>query len=135
VKIGWIKLVVGAVAAEIGAILILVCLVAIFGPKEANAAQAYAEKLGRWVGPLAGAALSFSGALWVGRTLAGGRLFHGVLFGSFMALIDTLLLVAMQPPFEWIFVASNAGKVFAATLGGLVSARLRGGRIGSQPLV
>ena len=132
-KIRWIKLVVGAVAAEIAAILILVCLVAIFGPKEANAAQAYAEKLGRWIGPLAGTALSFIGALWVGRTLAGGHLVHGVLFGVFMALVDTVLLIAMQAPFEWIFVVSNAGKAFAGVVGGLVSARFRGSRVSLRP--
>jgi hypothetical protein len=131
-KIRWGKLVVGAVAAEIAAILILVCLVAILGPKEANAAQAYAEKLGRWVGPLAGTGLSFIGALWVGRTLASGHLVHGVLFGFSMAIIDTVLLLAMQAPFEWIFVASNAGKVFAGVAGGLVSARFHGRSNGSN---
>src|SRR6185503_16775192 len=73
VRIRWIKLIVGAVAAEIGAILILVCLVAVFGPHEAKADQVYAEKLGVWVGPLAGALLGFLGALWVARPLEKGH--------------------------------------------------------------
>jgi hypothetical protein len=127
-RIHWIKLIVGALAAEIAAILILVCLVAIFGPNEASAAQAYAEKLGRWVGPVSGTILSFIGALWLGRALASSHLLHGGLFGFLMALIDAILLVAMQAPFEWIFVASNASKVFAGVAGGFVSSRFNGSR-------
>jgi hypothetical protein len=112
-------------AAEIGAILVLVCLVAIFGPQEATAAQVYAEKLGQWVGPLAGAILGFLGAFLVARPLERDQLLHGALFGCFHALIDIVLLVAMQAPFEWLFVASNAGKVFAAITGGFCAALVR----------
>ena len=124
-RIRWIKLIVGAVAAEIGAILILVCLVAIFGPQEANAAQVYAEKLGLWVGPLAGALLGFLGAFWIARPLEKDQLLHGALFGCFHALIDIALLVAMQAPFEWLFVVSDAGKIAAAIAGGVCAARIR----------
>jgi hypothetical protein len=123
-RIHWIKLIVGALAAEIAAILILVCLVAIFGPKEASAAQAYAEKLGRWVGPLAGTLLAFAGAFWVARPLATGHVVHGALFGFFMALIDVALLIGMKAPFEWVFLASNTGRFIAAIAGGACAAKL-----------
>ena len=74
-KIRWIKLIAGAIAAEVLAILILILLVAIFGPRDQAQAQVYAEKLGVWVGPLAGIVLSFLGALWVSRGLASAVFF------------------------------------------------------------
>lgn len=113
-----------AIAAEVTAILILVCLVAIFGPNDYGQAQVYAEKLGAWVGPLAGVALSFVGALWVSRGLTSGHLLHGTLFGAIYALIDVALIVAAQAPFAWLFVASDAGKLLAGIAGGLVAARV-----------
>ena len=122
-KIRWIRLIAGAIAAEILAILVLVAIVAIFGPNDQAQAQAYAERLGQWVGPLAGIVLSFLGALWVSRGLTSGHFLHGFLFGLIYALVDVALLVAMQAPFMWLFVASDAGKVLAGVIGGLVAAR------------
>ena len=124
-KIRWIRLIAGAIAAEVLAILILVAIVAIFGPKNQAEAEAYAQRLGQWVGPLAGVVLSFLGALWVSRGLTSGRLLHGFLFGLVYALVDVALLVAMQSPFVWLFVASDGGKVLAGVVGGLVAARSR----------
>jgi len=121
-KIRWIRLVAGAIAAEGLAILILICLVAIFGPKDQVQAQAYAEKLGAWVGPLAGVVLSFLGALWVSRGLTSGRLLHGFLFGLLYAMLDVAIIVAMQAPFAWLFVASDGGKLLAGIAGGWVAA-------------
>lgn len=118
-------MVVGAIAAEVTAILILICLVAIFGPNEAVQAQAFAENLGAWVGPLAGVVLSFVVALWVCRGLTSGHLLHGTLFGLLYAILDVAIIVAMQAPFAWLFVASDAGKLLAGIAGGLVAARRR----------
>jgi hypothetical protein len=123
-QIHWTKLVLGAIAAEIAAILLLVCLVAAFSPNEAQAAHTHAEKLGRWVGPGAGSLFSFVGALWIARPLRSGQLLHGILFGCMLAFIDVLILVLMRAPFEWIFVASNVGKIAAGILGGLASGYL-----------
>ena len=122
-KIRWIRLIAGAIAAEVLAILILVLLVAIFGPRDHAQAEAYAERLGQWVGPLAGIVLSFLGALWVSRGLPSGRLLHGLLFGLIYALVDVAILVAMQAPFMWLFVASDGGKLVAGIVGGLVATR------------
>jgi hypothetical protein len=122
-KIRWIRLILGAIAAEILAILVLIAVVAIFGPRDQAQAQAYAEKMGQWVGPLAGVVLSFLGALWVSRGLAGGHLLHGTLFGLIYALVDVALLIAMQAPFMWLFVASDGGKLLAGIVGGLVAAK------------
>jgi hypothetical protein len=117
-RIRWLRLITGALAAEIGAIVVLVCLVAIFGPREAKAAEAFAQKIGPWVGPLAGALLGFLGSYWVARPLTKDQWLHGALFGGLHALIDVALLVGMRAPFEWLFVASDAGKVVAALAGG-----------------
>lgn len=121
-KIRWIRLVLGPIAAEVLAILILICLVAIFGPRDQAQAQAYAEKLGAWVGPLAGVVLSFLGALWVSRGLTTGHLLHGFLFGLIYATLDAAIIIAAQAPFAWLFVASDAGKLLAGIAGGLVAA-------------
>jgi hypothetical protein len=124
-KIRWIKLIAGPIAAEVLAILILICVVAIFGPKDYVQAQAFAEKMGAWVGPLAGVVLSFLGALWVSRGLTSGHLLHGFLFGLIYALLDAAIIVAMQAPFAWLFVASDGGKLLAGIAGGLLAARSR----------
>ena len=121
--IRWIRLVVGALAAEIAGILVLVSLVAVFGPHEGKAAEAYAEKLGRWVGPLTGIAFGFLGAFLIARPLEKYQLLHGALFGCFQALVDAALLVATQTPFEWLFVVSNLGRIGAAVGGGLWAGR------------
>jgi hypothetical protein len=122
-KIRWIRLIAGSIAAEVLAILVLIIMVAIFGPKDQAQAQVYAEKLGVWVGPLAGVVLGFLGALWVSRGLTGGHLLHGFLFGLIYALVDVALLVAAQAPFMWLFVASDGGKFLAGIAGGFIAAR------------
>lgn len=122
-KVRWVRLILGAIAAEVGAIVALVCVVALFGPKEANEAQRYAEKMGQWVGPIAGAIFSFLGAFWIGHSLTRGHLVHGLLFGVFVAAVDVSLLVAMRARFEWLFVILDVGKVAAAVMGGLLAGR------------
>ena len=124
-RIHWLKLILGAVAIEIAAVIVLVCLVALFGPNEASAAQAYAEKLGRWVGPIVGTLLSFAVAFWIARPLATGHLAHGALLGFFAAALDFAILLAMRAPFEWVIVASNTGKFIAAIAGAASAARSR----------
>ena len=121
-RIRWIRLVLGAIGAEIGTILLLILLVAVFGPNEQKQAEMFAQRLGLWVGPFGGALLSFLAAFWVARS-SGRPLHNGALLGCFMVLFDVGLLVAMKASFEWLFVASDAGKIVAAIVGGLVAAR------------
>jgi len=120
----WLKLIIGPMVAEISAILTLVAVVAIFGPDNYEAAQAYAERLGYWVGPIAGVSFSFLGGFWIARPLARGQVGLGALFGLVAGAIDVTLLVAMQAPFEWVFVVSNGGKVLAAAAGGFLASSL-----------
>ena len=120
-RIRWGRVVVAAISAEVGAIVALVALVALFGPKEAAAAQAYAERLGAWVGPIGGAVMCFIGGLWVARSAGHRGVMHGVLVGFVASLIDSALLIGMGAAFQFLFVASNLGKIVAGGLGGWVA--------------
>ncbi len=125
-RILWLRLIIGAVLVEMSSVIALVVVVAVFGPNEATAAQAYAERLGRWVGPIAGAVFTFAGAFLMARRLPGRRLLHGALFGFFVALVDVAILVAMQAPFEWLFLISDVLKLAAGYLGGIVAVQSAG---------
>ena len=131
-RIRWIRLIIGAVVVETAAVIILVGLVAIVGPNEATAAQRYAEKLGFWVGPIAGTLLTFVGAFMISRPLSGRRALHGILFGFCVAFVDVAILLAMRAPFEWIFLVSNVSKLIAGYLGGVCAARSRATVIGGS---
>ena len=111
---------IAAVLAELGAIIVLVLVVAVLSPREPAAAQAYSEGLGRFVGPIAGGFFGLVGGYFVARPLPSGHVRHGAFFGVLFAALDVALLVASQAPFEWIFAVSNVGRF----LGGVLGARL-----------
>ena len=71
-SIRWGRVIIGGIIAEVAVILILIALVATFGPSESASAQAFAERLGRWVGPIGGALCSFLAAFYVARPLTSG---------------------------------------------------------------
>jgi len=122
-SIRWGRVIIGGIIAEVAVILILIALVATFGPSETVSAQAFAERLGRWVGPIGGALCSFLAAFFVARPLTSGRKMNGVAAGVFLAVLDVVLLVASHPPFQWLFVVSNLGKILAGYVGGVASFR------------
>ncbi|MFN2508851.1 MAG: hypothetical protein ABR589_08775 [Chthoniobacterales bacterium] len=122
-RIAWVRLILAAIAAEACAILILVAAVALFGPGEPNAAQLFAERLGRFVGPIAGTLLGLAGGYLIARRLNSGQLLHGALFGVVFAATDVVLLLAAQAAFEWLFVASNATRIVSGTLGGMLATK------------
>jgi hypothetical protein len=122
--IRWGRIVIAAVAAEVLGVLSLVLLVALFGPSESAAAQAYAQRLGFWVGPISGFVFCLLGGLWVARGLTRGRVLNGVLVGVAGAGVDAGILAVMGDlvPFEPVFAVSLAGRVVAGTLGGWLAA-------------
>jgi hypothetical protein len=123
------KVIVAAVAAEALAIATLVVLVAVFGPRSAAAAQAYAERLGAWVGPIAGAVFCLLGGWWAARKLAAGQVLQGALVGFATALIDVAILIASGAPFQMLFVVSNLGRLLAGAAGGWLASPSRSGGI------
>lgn len=114
-----------AVAAEALAILSLVALVATLGPTDPEAAQQYAARLGRWVGPIAGFVFCVLGGWLAARGAAARLVLHGLTLGAMVAAIDVLLLLASGSAFEWLFVASNAGRLVAGSIGGFLAGRGR----------
>ena len=112
-----------AIAIEAVAVLILVLVVAVFGPADPDAAQAYAERLGFWVGPIAGFSLCVGGGWLVARPLTADHIRHGMLLGAMVATFDVAILVVGGAPFQPIFLASNLGRVVAGSLGGWVASR------------
>lgn len=113
----WGRIAGAGLVAEIVPIVLLVLVVAVFGPGEEAAAQAFAERQGRWVGPLGGAAACAAAGWWAARGSARG-LPTGVAVGGIAAALDLALIVGSGAPFEWLFAASNAGRVLAGALGG-----------------
>lgn len=112
-----------AVAIEGIAVLVLVLIVALIGPAEPGAAQAYAERVGFWVGPIAGFFFCLGGGWLVARPLPRGQVPRGALLGTMVAAIDVAILVASGATFQPLFVFSNLGRLVAGSIGGYVAVR------------
>jgi hypothetical protein len=117
------RVLVAAVIAEAIPIILLVVLVALFGPRERAAAQAYAERLGQWVGPIGGTLMCFLTARWTVRALRARQVLYGSAVGLLAAFIDVAILIASGATFQWLFVASNFGRLLAGTLGAFTASR------------
>jgi uncharacterized protein YndB with AHSA1/START domain len=124
----WVSILLGGVLAEAAAILALVLIVALVGPADAAAAQAYAERLGEWVGPIGGATAALVAAFLVARGAAGVELATGTAVGIVAASVDVAILAASRAPFQPLFIVSNAGRILAGGIGGWLAARGRQGR-------
>ncbi len=77
IKVG--RIAIAVIAAEILGVLSLVILVVLFGPSDRTATQAYAERLGFWVGPISGFVFCLLGAFWVARRLSDSHIANGLL--------------------------------------------------------
>ncbi len=124
-NVHWIRILIAAIASEVGAILVLVALIAIFGPSDPDQIQQYAETLGRWVGPISGACFCFLGGIWVARHARDSVIVNGVMVGIATASIDIMLLFVSGTPFQILFLISNCGRIAAACLGGYLVWRNR----------
>ena len=122
-EIKYLQLVVAALAIEIISVLVLVIMVAIFGPPDPEQAQAFAADLGYWVGPIAGFIFSFLGAYVITKNLSRSRIPNGILLGLLVAIVDASILLGSDRGFEMIFLVSNTGRVVAGTLGAYVAER------------
>lgn len=115
------RMVLLSVGIEATAVLVLVLIISLFGPAEPVAAQAYAERLGYWVGPIAGFTLCLGGGWLVARPLQERQVRRGALLGTMVAAIDVAILVAGGAAFQPIFALSNVGRIAAGALGGLLA--------------
>ncbi len=119
------RIVLAAFAVEVLAVGVLVLLVALVGPSEQAAASAYAERLGYWVGPIAGFGFCLLGGWWVARGLAASHVLNGVALGVAVAAIDTAILFFSGAEFQPVFAISNIGRVSAGSIGGWLASRSR----------
>ncbi|MFL2855956.1 MAG: hypothetical protein ACJZ8E_06175 [Pseudohongiellaceae bacterium] len=122
-EIKYLQLVVAALAIEIISVLVLVIMVAIFGPSDPDQAQAFAADIEYWVGPIAGFIFSFLGAYVFTKNLSRSRIPNGILLGLLVAIVDASILLGSDRGFEMMFLVSNTGRVVAGTLGAYVAER------------
>lgn len=117
------RIVLAALLTEVLTIVVLVVIVALFGPHDPAAAKAYAERLGYWVGPISGFVLCLLAGYWVARGARGAGVLNGLVLGCVVAGIDVGLLVLGGAKFELIFAISNVGRVLAGVTGGWLAER------------
>lgn len=112
------------IAAELTPILLLVIVVLIYETKgvDAQTRQAFAERVGLWLGPIAGAISTFGFAFWAARPTGRPRL-HGAVVGVAVALLDAILIFAPGAKFMTVFAISWAGKILAGVVAGILAER------------
>ena len=115
----WGRVVVAVLLGEIVPILVLVGVIAIWGPADAGEVDLFAGRAGAWVGPIAGALTLFVVAYWAGVN-SSRPLLQGTVIGVAVALTDFAILFSTGASFAWLFVVSNGGKVVAGMAGGWV---------------
>lgn len=112
-----------AIVVEVLAVLALVLLVVILGPSDQAAAEAYAIRLGFWVGPIAGFVFCLAGGWWVAKGLSVSHVLHGLVLGAMVAAIDIGILVIGGAEFHPVFAVSNGGRIIAGAIGGWLAGR------------
>lgn len=119
----WRRVALAIVAGEMLPILALILVVAIAGGGDADSRNAFAQRAGAWVGPIAGAISVFGLSIWAGRPVPQHAILQSAVIGIGIALVDASILASSGAGFRWLFVISNGGKIVAALAGGLVAAR------------
>lgn len=118
----WARAALAILFAEIAPILVLVAVVAAFGPHQAEADQAFAARMGAFIGPLGGGLFTLLAAYWATRVLPSGHIATGAAIGAAVAAIDALILFANAVDFMWLFALSWAGRLIAGAAGGAFAA-------------
>jgi hypothetical protein len=122
IRIGRITL--AAIAGELAPILLLVLVVLVYETRgvDPETRQAFANRVGTWLGPIAGALATFGFGLLAARGTDRPRL-HGALVGLAVAVLDAVIIFGSGQAFVPLFAASWAGKILAGSAAGLVAAR------------
>ena len=122
IRIGRITL--ATIAGELTPILLLVVVVLVYETRgvDPQTRQAFADRVGMWLGPIAGAIATFGFGLWAARG-TDRPLLHGTLVGIAVALLDAVIIFASGSKFIPLFAASWAGKILAGVVAGLLAAR------------
>ena len=122
IRIGRIAL--ATLASELTPILLLVVVVLAYETTgvDAQTRQAFAERVGMWLGPIAGAIATFGFGFLAARSTE-RPLLHGAIIGVAVALLDAVIIFASGSKFIPLFVASWTGKILAGLAAGLLAAR------------
>ena len=122
IRIGRIAL--ATIASELTPILVLVVVVLIYETSgvDPQTRQAFAERVGLWLGPIVGAIATFGFGFWAARRTDRPQL-HGAIIGVAVAVLDAVLIFASGSNFIPVFAASWAGKILAGVLAGFLAAR------------
>ena len=122
IRIGRIAL--ATIASELTPILLLVLVVLVYETTgvDAQTRQAFAERVGMWLGPIAGAISTFGFGFLAARG-TDRPLLYGALVGVFVAGLDAVLIFAPGGKFIPLFAVSWAGKILAGVAAGLLAAR------------
>jgi hypothetical protein len=118
-RIAW-----ATIVSEIIPILLLVIVVLIYETKgvDAQTRQAFAERVGAWLGPIAGAIATFAVGFRAVRAID-RPLLHGTLIGSSVALLDAVLTLGTGAAFIPLFAWSWTGRIVAGVAAGMLAAR------------
>ena len=124
IRVGRVAL--ATLAGELTPILLLVVVVLVYETTgvDAQTRQAFAERVGMWLGPIAGAMASFGFGFWAARG-TDRPLLHGALVGLAIAVLDAVITLGTGATFIPLFAASWAGKFLAGAAAGLVAGRER----------
>jgi hypothetical protein len=121
----WIgRITLATIASELTPILLLVVVVLIYETRgvDPQTRQAFAERVGMWLGPIVGGISTFGFGFLAARRTDRPRL-HGILIGVAVALLDAALIFASGAKFIPLFAVSWAGKILAGVAAGLLAAR------------
>lgn len=122
IRIGRIAL--ATIAGELTPIVLLVVVVLIYETRgvDVQTRQAFAERVGMWLGPIAGAIATFGFGFWAARGTE-RPLLHGTIIGIAVALLDAVIIFGSRATFIPVFAASWAGKIIAGVAAGLLATR------------
>jgi hypothetical protein len=118
------RIALATIAGELTPILLLVMVVLVYETRgvDAETRQAFAERAGMWIGPIAGAISTFGFGFWAARG-TDRPILHGALVGVAVALLDAVLIFAPGAKFIPLFAVSWSGKILAGVLAGLIATR------------
>jgi hypothetical protein len=121
-RIGRITL--ATIASELTPILLLVIVVLVYETKgvDPQTRQDFANRVGMWLGPIAGAISTFGFGFMAARGTDRPQL-HGTLVGVAVALLDAAIIFASGAKFIPLFAASWSGKILAGVAAGFLAAR------------
>ena len=118
------RIALATLAGELTPIVLLAVVVLVYETRgvDPHTRQAFAERVGMWLGPIAGAISTFGFGFLAARG-TGRPVLHGALVGVAVALLDAVLIFAPGAKFIPLFAVSWAGKILAGVAAGLLAAR------------